>query len=184
MVNNSINYRQASWSWTWKLVPLRHNMGLHVVCTTDWSIIFFFQFAHTPDKYDIIVYIGQPHLSALQTIMMQFSNIIFTPLKFQLIINIFHSSWLYISDLKCHHFIRFSIRTLNKNPTFGSVIVLKLLFICQEAKEVKVLDCRIFNSFQGTGIAVLTSTYRMFIINSVDEPRIQRLAEVPGEIDS
>ncbi|KAL5009442.1 hypothetical protein ScPMuIL_011747 [Solemya velum] len=60
---------------------------------------------------------------------------------------------------------------LNFKRTFG---------MGQEAKEVKVLDCRIFNSFQGTGIAVLTSTYRMFIINSVDEPRIQRLAEVPG----
>ncbi|XP_033732936.1 vacuolar protein sorting-associated protein 16 homolog [Pecten maximus] len=50
----------------------------------------------------------------------------------------------------------------------------------QEAKDVKVLDCEIFNSFQGTGIAVLTSTFRIFIINSVDDPRIRRLAEVPG----
>lgn len=50
----------------------------------------------------------------------------------------------------------------------------------QEAKDVKVIDCKIFSSYQGTGIAVLTSTYRVFIINSVDDPRIRRLAEVPG----
>lgn len=60
---------------------------------------------------------------------------------------------------------------LNFKKTFG---------MGQEAKDVKVIDCEIFNSFQGTGIAVLTSTLRIFIINSVDDPRIRRLAEVPG----
>ena len=43
-----------------------------------------------------------------------------------------------------------------------------------------MVDCQIFNSFQGTGIAILTSTLRIFIINSIDDPRIRRLAEVPG----
>ncbi|XP_052092868.1 vacuolar protein sorting-associated protein 16 homolog isoform X1 [Mytilus californianus] len=60
---------------------------------------------------------------------------------------------------------------LNFKRTFG---------MGQEAKDVKVIDCQIFNSFQGTGIAILTSTFRIFIINSVDDPRIRRLAEVPG----
>ncbi|CAH1775290.1 unnamed protein product [Owenia fusiformis] len=50
----------------------------------------------------------------------------------------------------------------------------------QEAKDTKVIECKIFNSFNGTGIAVVTSTYRIFIINNVDDPRIRRLAEVPG----
>ncbi|XP_066266739.1 vacuolar protein sorting-associated protein 16 homolog isoform X3 [Branchiostoma lanceolatum] len=49
-----------------------------------------------------------------------------------------------------------------------------------EAKEMKVRDCRIFNSHQGTGLAVMTSTYRIFMVNNVDEPRIRRMADVPG----
>ena len=60
---------------------------------------------------------------------------------------------------------------LNFKRTFG---------MGQEAKDIKVVDCQIFNSFQGTGIAILTSTLRIFIINSIDDPRIRRLAEVPG----
>ncbi|KAJ8307571.1 hypothetical protein KUTeg_015655 [Tegillarca granosa] len=60
---------------------------------------------------------------------------------------------------------------LNFKRTFG---------MGQEAKDVKVLDCKVFSSFQGTGIAVLTSTFRVFIVNNIDDPRIRRLAEVPG----
>ncbi|WAR04987.1 VPS16-like protein [Mya arenaria] len=50
----------------------------------------------------------------------------------------------------------------------------------QEAKETKVLDVRIFNSYKGTGIAILTCSFRVFIVNSIDDLRIRRLAEVPG----
>lgn len=60
---------------------------------------------------------------------------------------------------------------LNFKRTFG---------MGQEAKDVKVLDVRIFNSYKGTGIAVLTSTFRIFITNSVDDIRLKRLAEIPG----
>ena len=42
------------------------------------------------------------------------------------------------------------------------------------------MDCRIFNSYKGTGIAVLTCTFRIFITNSIDDVRLKRLAEVPG----
>ncbi|KAK3602689.1 hypothetical protein CHS0354_017895 [Potamilus streckersoni] len=56
----------------------------------------------------------------------------------------------------------------------------KVLSMGQEAKDVKVIDARIFSSFNGTGIAVLTSSYRIFMMNSIDDPRVQRLAEVPG----
>ena len=45
---------------------------------------------------------------------------------------------------------------------------------------MKVLDVRIFNSYKGTGIAVLTCTFRIFITNSIDDVRLKRLAEVPG----
>jgi len=50
----------------------------------------------------------------------------------------------------------------------------------QEAKDHKVLAVRIFNNYSGTGVAVLTTTYRIFVVNNVDEPRIRRLAEIPG----
>ena len=66
-------------------------------------------------------------------------------------------------------------------PVFEEISVINLDVSLQEAKDVKVIDCEIFNSFQGTGIAILTSTLRIFIINSVDDPRIRRLAEVPGQ---
>ncbi|XP_064643681.1 vacuolar protein sorting-associated protein 16 homolog [Lineus longissimus] len=49
-----------------------------------------------------------------------------------------------------------------------------------DAKETKCLECRIFRSYNGTGIAVLTGTYRIFVINSVQDPRIRRLTDVPG----
>ncbi|BFZ22188.1 hypothetical protein BsWGS_25227 [Bradybaena similaris] len=50
----------------------------------------------------------------------------------------------------------------------------------QEAKDVKILDAKVFPSFQGTGISVMTTSYRVFLITNVDSPRIVRLAEVPG----
>lgn len=56
------------------------------------------------------------------------------------------------------------------------------MFVCvfQEAKDTKVMDVRIFSSYKGTGIAVLTCSYRIFIVNSIDDLRIRKLAEVPG----
>ncbi|KAL3836276.1 hypothetical protein ACJMK2_021714 [Sinanodonta woodiana] len=56
----------------------------------------------------------------------------------------------------------------------------KVLSMGQEAKDVKVIDARIFSGFGGTGVAVLTSSFRIFMMNSIDDPRVQRLAEVPG----
>ncbi|XP_076437329.1 vacuolar protein sorting-associated protein 16 homolog [Babylonia areolata] len=49
----------------------------------------------------------------------------------------------------------------------------------QEAKDVKILDARIFTSFQGTGVAVMTTSFRIFLITNSEAPRIIRLAEVP-----
>ena len=47
---------------------------------------------------------------------------------------------------------------------------------------MKALSCQIFNSVNGTGIAMLSSTYRLFVVNNVDDPRIRRMAEVPGKL--
>ena len=56
--------------------------------------------------------------------------------------------------------------------------------IFQEAKDTKVIECKIFQSYNGTGIAILTSTYRIFVINNVDDPRVRKMAEVPGTRNS
>ncbi|CAL1533897.1 unnamed protein product [Lymnaea stagnalis] len=50
----------------------------------------------------------------------------------------------------------------------------------QEAKDVKILSAKIFPTVQGSGIAVMTTSFRIFLISNVDSPRIVRLAEVPG----
>ncbi|XP_049789392.1 vacuolar protein sorting-associated protein 16 homolog isoform X2 [Schistocerca nitens] len=50
----------------------------------------------------------------------------------------------------------------------------------QEAKDAKILEARIFVSESGTGVAVLTSSYRIFLVNSVLEPKVYRLPEIPG----
>ncbi|ESO96565.1 hypothetical protein LOTGIDRAFT_115951 [Lottia gigantea] len=59
---------------------------------------------------------------------------------------------------------------LNFKRTFG---------MGTEAKDVKILDWKIFSSFQGTGIAVMTTSFRIYIVNNVDDPRVRKLAEVP-----
>lgn len=48
---------------------------------------------------------------------------------------------------------------------------------------MRVIQCRIFITSSGTtGIAVLTSSYRVFMITSITEPRIRRMAEIPGQL--
>lgn len=55
----------------------------------------------------------------------------------------------------------------------------------QEARDVRVIQCHIFNTSSGTtGAAVLTSSYRIFMVTNIDEPRIRRLAEVPGYVEA
>jgi hypothetical protein len=46
---------------------------------------------------------------------------------------------------------------------------------------MKVIEAKIFTSVNGTGVAVLTSSYRIFLVNSVKEPKVRRLAEVPSK---
>ncbi|XP_014676105.1 PREDICTED: vacuolar protein sorting-associated protein 16 homolog [Priapulus caudatus] len=50
----------------------------------------------------------------------------------------------------------------------------------QEAKDTGAVDCRIFSTSLGTGLAVLAGSYRIFTVNNVDSPTLRRLAEIPG----
>ena len=48
---------------------------------------------------------------------------------------------------------------------------------------MKVVACEMFSSYTGTGIAVMTAANRIYVINSVEDPRIRRLAEITGTHD-
>ena len=47
---------------------------------------------------------------------------------------------------------------------------------------MKVKSCQVFNSFNGTGIAVLTYNNRIFVVNNVEDVRIRRLAQITGKM--
>ncbi|CAL7934755.1 unnamed protein product [Xylocopa violacea] len=48
-----------------------------------------------------------------------------------------------------------------------------------EVKDTKVLEAKFFVSYSGTGIAVLTSTNRIFLVNNVVEPKVRQISEIP-----
>lgn len=50
----------------------------------------------------------------------------------------------------------------------------------QEVKDTKVIDARIFASSFGTGVAVMTTKFRISLVNSVTVPKTQLLAEMPS----
>lgn len=47
-----------------------------------------------------------------------------------------------------------------------------------EAKDTKIIDAKVFSSSSGTGIAVMTTNYRIFTTNSVKEPKVRLLPEM------
>jgi len=50
----------------------------------------------------------------------------------------------------------------------------------QEAKEMKIIDACVFSTPSGTGLVVLTTNFRFFVINNVKDPRIRRFPDIPG----
>ena len=53
----------------------------------------------------------------------------------------------------------------------------------QEAKEMKIIDAGVFSTPSGTGLLVLTTNYRFFVVNNVKDPRIRRFPDIPGRND-
>ncbi|XP_065335778.1 vacuolar protein sorting-associated protein 16 homolog isoform X2 [Cloeon dipterum] len=47
-----------------------------------------------------------------------------------------------------------------------------------EAKERKVIDAKFFNSFKGTGVVVLTSSFHFYLVNNVLEPKLRRITDM------
>lgn len=50
----------------------------------------------------------------------------------------------------------------------------------QEAKEMKIVDGRTFSTSSGTGLAVLTTNFRFFVVNNVKDPRLRKFPDIPG----
>jgi ribosomal protein S1 len=51
----------------------------------------------------------------------------------------------------------------------------------QEAKEMKIIDARKFSTTSGTGLVVLTTNFRFFVVNNIKDPRIRRFPDIPGK---
>ena len=79
--------------------------------------------------------------------------------------------------------------TLNQDLVFviedGTVLLfsiygelLKTTSMGQEAKDIKIRDAQVFYSKYSTGVAILTTSNRFFVVNNIDEPRIRRLYDV------
>lgn len=65
-------------------------------------------------------------------------------------------------------------RTKHGNYIYG--------FLCtQEAKDTKVVAAKVFVSYSGTGVAVLTSTNRIFLVNNIIEPKVRQISEIPSK---
>ena len=51
----------------------------------------------------------------------------------------------------------------------------------QDAKESKVIDCKIYNFAGRTGIAILTGSYHFYVTSSVEEVGSRRFYDPPGK---
>ncbi|CAG0889322.1 unnamed protein product [Darwinula stevensoni] len=50
-----------------------------------------------------------------------------------------------------------------------------------EAKETKIFDAKVFLSAQGTGVAVMTTCHRVFVVTDIRQShRAKRLVEIPS----
>ncbi|XP_059091268.1 vacuolar protein sorting-associated protein 16 homolog [Tigriopus californicus] len=67
----------------------------------------------------------------------------------------------------------------------GSVFVFSILgeltsafTMGPEAKDLKITSARVFNTAFGTGIAVLTTAKRFFVVNNIVEPRVRKMVDL------
>ncbi|KAK6631655.1 hypothetical protein RUM44_006184 [Polyplax serrata] len=50
----------------------------------------------------------------------------------------------------------------------------------EDVSVTKIIEAKIFPSVMGTGIAVLTSKYRVFLVNSVKDPKVKQFPQIPN----
>ena len=48
----------------------------------------------------------------------------------------------------------------------------------QEAKDLKVIGARVFQTRHATGVAVLTSSRRFFVVNNIQDPKVRKMSDV------
>ena len=48
----------------------------------------------------------------------------------------------------------------------------------QEAKDLKVIGARVFQTRHATGVAVLTSSPRFFVVNNIQDPKVRKMSDV------
>lgn len=53
----------------------------------------------------------------------------------------------------------------------------------KEAYDMKVIDAKVFESQQGTGVAILTSAFKVFVVNNVYNVKKRQLSEAPTSGD-
>lgn len=51
----------------------------------------------------------------------------------------------------------------------------------QEANDTKVIDAKIFATTQVTGVAVMTTHFRIFIVNNYRDPKVRQLPDIPSK---
>lgn len=51
----------------------------------------------------------------------------------------------------------------------------------QEAQDTRIIAAKVFASSQGTGVAVMTTHFRIFIANNYKDPKVRLLPEIPSE---
>lgn len=67
---------------------------------------------------------------------------------------------------------------INLFDLFGQQI--NTITLDQEIRDSKIVDCKIFKSVFGTGLAILTTSLSFFLYNNIYELKIRRLAEIPN----
>lgn len=67
-----------------------------------------------------------------------------------------------------------------KHDMFGKY--LHTFSISQKVQDSKVVDAKIFTSPQNfTGIAVMTSNFKIFVVNNINDPKTRQLSELPSK---
>lgn len=62
---------------------------------------------------------------------------------------------------------------------FGTMLT--MFSMGEEASVTKIVEAKIFPSSAGTGLAVLTSKFRVFIVNSVIDPKVRQYPPIPSK---
>lgn len=55
--------------------------------------------------------------------------------------------------------------------------------LCQEAQNTKIIDAKVYTSPQNlNGIAIMTSSFKIFVFNNILEPKKRQLSDLPSNI--